>query len=144
MRERYSMSSSLLLDRGFDGTASLVAEHDEKRRVQVGARILHAAHDLRRNHVSGDTNDEELAEIGIEDQFGRNARIAASENGRVGLLPFREIGERLFADGGKARFALTKSGVSFEEPLQCLIGGHDGLLKMMGGHVVLFLESMNS
>jgi hypothetical protein len=57
-------------------------------------------------------------------------------------LPSRQIGERFFADCGKTRFALAKSVVSFEKPLNCLIGGNAGLLKMVGGHDVLFLESI--
>jgi hypothetical protein len=128
--------------RCFHCAASFMAQNQEKRRLKVAARILHAAHDLRRNDVSGDANDEQFAEIGIEDQFGRNARIATSDYGRVRSLPARQIGESLFADGGKARFALTKPVVTFDKPLQCLIGGNVGLLKMIGGHYVLFLESI--
>src|SRR6185436_13835328 len=46
--------------RCFHRAASFMAQNQEKRRLKVAARILHAAHDLRRNDVSGYTNDEEL------------------------------------------------------------------------------------
>ena len=40
-----------------------------------------------------DADDEELAKAGIENQFGRHPRIAAAQDGRVGMLAFCEIGE---------------------------------------------------
>ena len=137
MRDWCSTGVQFAIHRCFHRTASLMAQNDEKRRVQVGARILHAAHDLRRNHVSGYSNDKQFAEIGIENQFGWNARIATTENGRVRLLPSRQIGKSLLADGRKTCAALKKSIVTFDKPLQCLISGNDGLLKMIGGHYVL-------
>ena len=81
------------------------------------------------------------AEVSVENQLRWNARIATPENGRKRLLPSRQVGESLLADGGKTRAASTKSVVTFDKPLHCLIGGNDGLLKMIGGQCVLFLES---
>ena len=73
-----------------------------------------------------------------KNQFGWNARIAAPENGRVRLLPSRQIGESLFADRGKTRASLTKSVVTFDKPLHCLISGNGGplSLKRIGRHYV--------
>jgi hypothetical protein len=34
----------------------------------------------RRHHIAGDANDEQLAERRVEDQFGRDARLAACES----------------------------------------------------------------
>src|SRR5580704_7674036 len=123
----------LALHRRFHRTASLMAQDHEERRVQVGARILHAAHDLGRNDVSGDSNDEQLAEIGVENQFGWYARIAAAKNGRVRLLPSRQVGESLLADGGETGATLKKSVVTLGEALQGFVGGDGGLMRV-GGH----------
>jgi hypothetical protein len=39
----------------------------------MDAGVLHAAADLRREHVAGDTRDEQGADAGVEDQLRRNA-----------------------------------------------------------------------
>jgi hypothetical protein len=129
--------------RGFHRAASLMAQDHEERRVQVGARILHAAHNLRRNHVSGDSNDEQLAEIGIENQFGWYARIATAENGRERLLASRQVGKSLLADGWKTGAPLKESVVTLDKPPHCLVGGNDVLLKMTGGHSALVTFFLN-
>ena len=88
--------------------ASLMAENYKKRSVQVSARILHAAHDLRGNDVARNANDEQFTEIGVKYQFRWNAGITASEYGRVRLLTSGQVRESLLADSGKARSALKK------------------------------------
>ena len=52
---------------------AVLHEHDEQRRAKVHARVLQRARDFRRDHVARETNHEQLAEAGIEDQFRRHA-----------------------------------------------------------------------
>jgi hypothetical protein len=59
----------------------------------MNARILQAAGDFRRQHITGDTHDEELSQSGSEQQLRGNPRIAATENHRMGSLVFCEFRE---------------------------------------------------
>ena len=97
------MPCSFGVDRRGDGTAIRVAEHEEERRLQMATRVLQASCDFRRNHVSRNADDEQFAEAGSENQLGRNPRIAATQNGRVGMLAFCEIGENFFLRGREMR-----------------------------------------
>ncbi len=66
-------------------------------------------------------HDEQLAEAGVEDQFGRDARIAAAENGRVRTLARGETGQDLLLDGGEARLAAYESLVARDQTRQGLV-----------------------
>jgi hypothetical protein len=99
-----------------------VAKNNEEGRMKMCSRILQAALHLGRHNVSGDTNDEQLSKVSVEDQLGRDTRIAATENGRERLLSPREIGQGLFADRWEGRFALHKAAVAFDQLSQRLFG----------------------
>jgi hypothetical protein len=47
-----------------------VAEDHEQRRAQMDARVLKRPEDFRRDDVAGNAHDEQLAEAGVEHQFG--------------------------------------------------------------------------
>src|SRR5215471_3068641 len=98
-----------------NSAASLVTKHDEQRRVQVRAGILETAHDLGGDDVAGDADDEQLAKIGIEDQFRRDARIAAAKNGCEGPLSSCQVSQSFFAYRREARFTAEKAFVAFDE-----------------------------
>src|SRR4029434_917434 len=85
------------LDRCRYSTAIRVAEHDEERRVQMTARILQTPSDLRREHISRDANDEQLAEAGAEHQLARHSRVAATQDRRVVILRLARITEFLLS-----------------------------------------------
>jgi hypothetical protein len=69
-----------------DGTASGVAEDDNKTSVKPGSRELDAA-DLRgSDDVAGDTDNEEVAEALVEDELGWDPRIGASQDDGEWLL----------------------------------------------------------
>src|SRR5271166_1104434 len=102
----------LALEGSFHGAASLVTQHQEQWRVQMLPRVLQAAHYFRRNHIAGQTQNEQLAEVRVEDQLRGHARIAATENRGVRLLTSGEIGQSLLADGREMRLALPESLVS--------------------------------
>ena len=102
-----------------------MAENYKKRGVQVGARILHAAHDLWRNDIARNANDEQFTEIGVKYQFRWDAGIATPEDGGVGLLASGQVREGLLADGGETRSALKKPLITLGNPSRCFIGGDD-------------------
>ena len=79
-------------------------------------------HHLGRDDIARDTNDEQLAETGVEDQFGRHAGIAASEDGRVRALTLGECGEDLLLHGRKARFAADEAVVAGDQARERLVG----------------------
>ena len=69
-----------------DGTATGVTEDDNKASVKPGSRELDAA-DLRgSDDVAGDTDNEEVAEAPVKDEFGWDPRIGASQNDGEWLL----------------------------------------------------------
>ena len=69
-----------------DGTATGVAEDDNKASVKPGSRELDAA-DLRgRDDVAGDADDEEVTEALVEDEFGWDPGIGASQDDGKWLL----------------------------------------------------------
>ena len=104
-----------------------VAEHDEKGRVQMAARILQAACDFRRQHISRYADDEQLTESGIENQLCWHARITATQNRRVGTLPLDEISEDLLLHRRKCRRACDKSRVALFQPLEGVVGRGSGI-----------------
>ena len=110
-------------DRGIHCPASLVAHDDEKRRVQVQARVLQRTHDRGPEHVASHANDEEFPERCVEHEFGRDAAVAASQQRRVGMLPFREVCEDFLLDGWEARKAIDETLVALFEALERLFRG---------------------
>src|SRR6516164_3010520 len=86
----------------------------------MSAGVLNAGHDLGGDDVTRDADDEEFTKVGIEDEFGRNARVAAAEDGGVGALFLGESGERFLADGGEARFTGNEALVAIDEPAESL------------------------
>ena len=64
-------------------------------------------------------------ESGVEHELRRHARIAATQDRRVRLLPFCQVGENLLLHGWEARLAANEPRVAFDEPGQRLISRHD-------------------
>ena len=94
-----------------DSSAFRVAQDDEERRSWWG-RQLQAPATSGREDVARDPNDEEFAKAGVENQFGGNSRIAAAQNGGVGMLAFGEVGEDLLLHRGESRGAGEETLVS--------------------------------
>jgi hypothetical protein len=111
-----------LVERGEDGAALRVAEHDDEPRAELLGGVLDAP-DLRgRDDVPGDADDEEVAEPLIEDDLSGDARVGAAENDRVRRLLLRELGAALLAEerlepadvGGEAGVAVLEALEGFE------------------------------
>ncbi len=83
--------------------------------------------------IARDPDDEQLAETGIENQFGRHARIAAPDDGRVRMLTLGERGEQFLLNGRKPRFATDETLVAGDETRKRLVGGHEGLATCKSG-----------
>ena len=115
------------VDRCGYSAAIRVAEHDEKGSVQMTARILQAARDLRREHISRDADDEQLAEAGIENQLRRYPRITATQDRGIGTLSLCEFSENFFLHRGKSRPAGDKPRVALFQALQGFVGRRSGI-----------------
>ena len=109
--------------RRLHGATAFVTEYDEKRRMQVDAGVLQRPHHLRRDHIAGDADDEQLAETGIEHELGGNAGVAAADDRGVGTLSLGQFGEDLLLHGRKPRPSLNESLVAVGQPGQRLCGG---------------------
>jgi hypothetical protein len=105
-----------------NGAAALMPKHDEQRRLEMHTGVLQRAHDLMRDDVARHTNDEQIAKARVEDQLRWHARIAASKNGRVGMLAAGELREDFLPDRREPRFAAHEALVAGDEPRERLVG----------------------
>src|SRR5258705_8772561 len=85
-------------------------------------RVLQAPRNLWRDAVAGHAHDEELTQARVEKPLGRYARVAATENGRVGSLGPGEIGQRLAPESGAPRLPSEKPLIPLQQPRQRIIG----------------------
>src|SRR6267378_1349497 len=86
-------------------------------------RVLQAPRNLWRDAVAGHAHDEELTQARVEKPLGRYARVATTENGRVGSLGPGEIGQRLAPESGAPRLPSEKPLIPLQQPRQRIIGG---------------------
>jgi hypothetical protein len=88
----------------------------------MAACVLQASRDLGRHDISGNPNDEQIAEASIKNQFGGHPRIATTKDRRVGMLARCEICEDFLLHGRKVCRAGDESCVPGLEPLQGVLG----------------------
>src|SRR4029077_1019 len=74
------------LQRGDDGAALRMAHYDDESGTESCRRELNAADLGRCDDVAGDSNDEEVAEALVEDQFRGDAGIRTTEDDCERLL----------------------------------------------------------
>jgi hypothetical protein len=86
------------------------------------SRILETTHHFRRDHIPGGAYHEQFSKVGVEDQFGRNPRVTAAQDGRERLLAFGEVGKCFLAHSGKTSLSALKPLVAFDQFLQSLVG----------------------
>ena len=84
--ERASAGPAQALQRAEDRAAVRVAEHDDQRRAELLGRKLDASQLRGSDDVAGDPDDEQVAEILVEHDLDRHARVGAAEDDREGLL----------------------------------------------------------
>lgn len=89
------------LEGGQNGTAAGVSKDDNKTGVESGSRELDAA-DLRGgDDVAGDTDDEEIPEALVEDEFGGDPRIGTTQDDSERLLGCCELDAASLAETGE-------------------------------------------
>src|SRR6476661_10615501 len=115
------------LDRCGYSAAIRVTEHNEERRVQMTARVLQAARDFRRQDISSDTDDEQLAEPSVENQLWRYPGITAAQDGGIWMLPLTKFSEDLLLQRRKSRRTRDKPSVPRFQTLQGIVGIPSGI-----------------
>src|SRR5438309_5511530 len=76
---------------GVHGTATLMAEHDDQAGAQNINSVLDASQAFIVEHIARYSNDEQIAEPFIEDDFGWHTRIGTTEDDRKRVLTFRQF-----------------------------------------------------
>src|SRR5882724_661312 len=76
---------------GVDGTATLMAEHDNQAGAQNLDAVLDASQAFIVENVARYSNDEQISEPLIKDDFGRHTRIGTTEDDRKRVLRFRQF-----------------------------------------------------
>src|SRR3981081_3390620 len=75
-----------LLQSRFNGAALSVSQHDHQASTELLGGELDTADQGRSDDVAGDTNDEQITQALIEDDFDGHPRIGTAEYGRERLL----------------------------------------------------------
>ena len=75
------------LDGRVNRSASVVAKYHDQGRTQDGNCIFHAGNRIVIGEVTRHAADEQVASGAIKGIFGRDARIGATQNAGVGILP---------------------------------------------------------
>src|SRR5947199_3986801 len=76
---------------GVDGTATLMAEHDNQAGAQNIDPVLDASQAFIVEHIARDSNDEQISEAFIKDDFGWYTRIGTTEDDRKRVLTLRQF-----------------------------------------------------
>src|SRR5436190_178388 len=71
-----------------DGTATLMAKHDNQSRAHDIDTVLDASQAFIVEHIARDSNAEQISEALIKDDFGWHTRIGTTENDRKRMLTF--------------------------------------------------------
>src|SRR5207244_1842977 len=72
-----------------DGPATLMSEHHDQAHGQMIDRVLDASQAVIVDYVASYSYHEQIAEPLIENDFGRNTRIGATDNNGERMLTFR-------------------------------------------------------
>src|SRR4029453_13438035 len=79
------------LHRSIDGTATLMAEHDNQACAQNVDRVLDASQAFIVEHIARYSNNEQISETFIKDDFGWHTRIGTTEDDRKRVLTLRQF-----------------------------------------------------
>src|SRR6267143_5783071 len=77
---------------GVDGTATLMAEHDNQAGAQNIDPVLDASQAFIVEHIARYSNDEQISESFIKDDFGWHTRIGTTQDDRKRVLTLRQFG----------------------------------------------------
>src|SRR5207247_7953600 len=76
---------------GVDGTATLMAEDDNQAGAQNIDPVLDASQAFIVEHIACYSNDEQISEAFIKDDFGWHTRIGTTEDDRKRVLTLRQF-----------------------------------------------------
>src|SRR5262245_33079689 len=76
---------------GVDGSATLMTEHENQASGQNVDCKLDASQSFIVEHIARDSNDKQISEAFVEDDFGRHARIGTTEYDRKRVLTLRQF-----------------------------------------------------
>src|SRR5882724_4506212 len=76
---------------GVDGTATLMAEHDDQACAQNIDGVLYASQAFIVEHIARYSNDEEISEAFIKGDVGWHTRIGTTEDDRKRMLTLRQF-----------------------------------------------------
>src|SRR5215216_3531478 len=76
---------------GVDGTATLMAEHENQAGAQNIHPVLDASQAFIVEHIACYSNDEQISETFIKNDFGWHTRIGTTENDRKRMLTLRQF-----------------------------------------------------
>src|SRR5436190_5640539 len=110
---------------GVDGTATLMAQHDNKAGAQNLDAVLDASQAFIVENVARYSNDEQISEAFIKNDFGWHTRIGTTEDDRKRVLRFRQFCASL---GG-----LLASHAE---------GNHASIFIAVGRHVLSFINRL--
>src|SRR4029453_1298008 len=79
------------LHSSIDGTATLMAEHDNQACAQNVDRVLDASQPFIVEHIARYSNDKQISETFIKDDFGWHTRIGTTEDDRKRVLTLRQF-----------------------------------------------------
>src|SRR5215470_3348753 len=108
---------------GVDGTATLMAEHNNQACAQNIDRVLDASQSFIVEDVARNSNDEQIAEAFIKHDFGWHTRIGTTEDDRKRVLTLRQF--------------CTSFGGLLASQAQ---GNRAGILIAVGRHVLSFIN----
>ncbi len=63
-----------------------VAKHHQNGGVDMRQAILDGPDFIRVTHIAGDPNDKNIHDAGVKNQFHRDARVRAGDNGCISML----------------------------------------------------------
>src|SRR5947199_10703053 len=98
---------------GVDGTATLMAEHDNQAGAQNIDPVLDASQAFIVEHIARYSNDEQISEAFIKDELGCHTRIGTTEDDRKRVLTRRQFcasfGSLLASHSQRNRTSISKA-----------------------------------
>src|SRR5207249_1845683 len=116
---------------GVDGTATLMAEHDNQAGAQNLDAVLDASQAFIVENVARYSNDEQISEPLIIDDFGRHTRIGTTEDDRKRVLTLRYFAAPLCRLTVMLHIAARIACIAFLELGDCLGGSYGRLFRVL-------------
>jgi len=127
--------SAIAFHRGSHGAAAFVAEDDDEPGAEMGDRVFDAAERVIIHEIPRGADDEKVADILIEDQLRRRARVGATDDDGKGMLRLCRSRAAVRGRLAGADGAIDEARVAGFEFCECGAGA-DGRRGVIDGHEV--------